>query len=186
MNIFTKHETLAAVVAGRFSLAHNAHIALFRQALASLQAARDEGRAKTIRLVVVLGSAYHARTTKNPFTWVERKNMILAALTPEERELVSFVAVRDYHDDDRWARIVHSKVMALFDGTAHVQVFGHFKDASSAYLNSCFKQWQVVAVPKLGDQDATTFRNMLFAGGKNHDITLSAMEGHVPMVCANI
>jgi bifunctional NMN adenylyltransferase/nudix hydrolase len=173
------HDILVATVVGRFMLAHEAHRELVQTAIKALKDALQEGRAKAVRLVIVLGSAYHARTPKNPFTWVERKNMLLAALAPADRDLVSFVPVRDYHDDDRWARVVHRKVAELVGATAHIQVFGHYKDASSAYLNDCFHQWEVIPVPKLGDLDATTLRAMLFAGDDD-DVTLSALEGHVP------
>jgi bifunctional NMN adenylyltransferase/nudix hydrolase len=179
MNTQKQHEILVASVVGRFMLPHEAHVGLIRVAIEALKAALAEGRAKQVKLAVVLGSAYHARTPKNPFTWVERKNMLLAALTPKEREMVVFIPVRDYHDDDRWARVVHRKVVELFGAGAHVQVFGHYKDSSSAYLNDCFKQWEVVAVPRLGDLDATTLRAMLFSG-EDDDITLSALEGAVP------
>jgi bifunctional NMN adenylyltransferase/nudix hydrolase len=179
MKIQKQYGTLVALVVGRFMLAHEAHVGLTRTALTALKLAREEGRAKNVRLAVVLGSAFHARTPKNPFTWVERKNMLLAALTPEEREMVSFIPVRDYHDDDRWARVVHRKVNELVGIDVHVQVYGHYKDASSAYLNDCFKQWEVVPVEKLGNLDATTLRAMLF-NGDDDDITLSAMEGSVP------
>lgn len=174
------HDTLVATVVGRFMLAHDAHIELVNTAIVALKAAIAAGRAKKIRVVIVLGSAFHARTPKNPFTWVERKSMLLAALAPEDRGLVDFVPVRDYHDDERWARVVHEKVTKLVGAGAHVQVFGHYKDATSAYLDDCFKQWEVVPVPKLGNLDATTLRAMLFSGGEDHDITLSAFEGDVP------
>jgi bifunctional NMN adenylyltransferase/nudix hydrolase len=173
------HDTLVGTVVGRFMLAHEAHVKLVKTAYDALQAALAEGRAKKVRLVIVLGSAYHARTPKNPFTWVERKNMLLAGLPPEVRDIVSFVAVRDYHDDERWSRAVHRKVTELAGPGAHIQVFGHHKDATSAYLDDCFRQWEVVSVQSFGDLDATTLRAMLFAG-EDDDITLSAMEGLVP------
>lgn len=171
---------LVALVVGRFMLPHEGHLKLIRTAITALTLAFNEQRTTEPRLVVLLGSAFHARTPKNPFTSGERKNMILAALTPQERELVSFIAVRDYHDDERWARIVHRKVTELVGTEAQVQVYGHFKDASSSYLNDCFHRWEVVSVEKQGDFDATTLRAMLFSGGADHAITLSAMEDSVP------
>jgi bifunctional NMN adenylyltransferase/nudix hydrolase len=180
MNTEILHDTLVANIVGRFQMAHKAHIDLINTAIGALKTALAAGRAKKIRVVITLGSAFHARTPKNPFTWVERKNMLLAGLAPEDRHLVDFVPVRDYHDDERWARIVHGKVTALVGAGAHVQVFGHYKDASSAYLDDCFKQWEVVPVPKLGDLDATTLRAMLFSG-EDDDITLSALEDSVPL-----
>lgn len=179
MSIKAPYEMLTAVVVGRFMLAHEAHKALILTAYNALTAAIAEGRAKQVRLVIVLGSAFHARTPKNPFTWVERKNMLLAALPAEVREIIHFVAVRDYHDDDRWSRAVNRKVSEKSGPGAHIQVYGHYKDASSAYLHDCFRQWEVVKVDAFGTLDATTLRAMLFSGDDD-DITLSAMEGLVP------
>jgi bifunctional NMN adenylyltransferase/nudix hydrolase len=144
------------------------HIKLFRIALSQSDV-----------LVVLLGSAFHARTPKNPFTWIERKNMVLAGLTPEERERVLFVPIRDYHDNVRWSRVAYHKVTQLVGRDAEVRVFGHYKDASSSYLSDCFPQWTVVSVPSQGNYDATTVRAMLFSG-EDPEITVSALEEHVP------
>lgn len=176
----TVHSTLVATIVGRFMLAHKAHVQLVETGISALKSALADGRAENIRVVIVLGSAFHARTPKNPFTWVERKNMLLAALSPADRELVDFVPVRDYHDDARWARVVHRKVTELVGAGAHIQVFGHYKDATSAYLDDCFRQWEVVQVSSLGDLDATTLRAMLFTG-EDDDVTLSALEEFVPL-----
>ena len=62
--------------------------------------------------VVVLGSAYQARTPKNPFSWSERAEMIRAALPEAERARVLFVPVRDVYDEPRWARSVRDGVAA--------------------------------------------------------------------------
>ena len=48
-----------AVLVGRFQPFHDAHLALLTRALAIAP-----------RCVVVVGSAFQARTPKNPFTWI--------------------------------------------------------------------------------------------------------------------
>ena len=88
----------AAVVIGRFQPFHNGHLALIEQALAE---------APTV--IVILGSAHAARSTKNPFTWRERAQMIrLAAGNRADR--IRFVPVRDYYDDTRWVDAVRAGV----------------------------------------------------------------------------
>ena len=71
-----------AVLIGRFQPFHLGHLALLQQAL---QAAAQ--------VVVVLGSAYQARSPKNPFTWPERKTLILGSLPAADAARVRCVPV---------------------------------------------------------------------------------------------
>ncbi|MBG6222322.1 cytidyltransferase-like protein [Janthinobacterium sp. CG_23.4] len=64
----------AAILIGRFQPFHNGHAGLLQTALAS-----------AAQVVVVLGSAFHARSAKNPFTWQERAAMIAATLPETQR-----------------------------------------------------------------------------------------------------
>ena len=73
-----------AVVIGRFQLLHNAQLSLIRQALSLAP-----------RCVVVIGSAFHSRSPRNPFTWEERADMVRLALPEADRGRVSFVPMRD-------------------------------------------------------------------------------------------
>ncbi|MDP9108408.1 MAG: adenylyltransferase/cytidyltransferase family protein, partial [Pseudomonadota bacterium] len=54
----TLTEAHLAVLIGRFQPFHNGHASLLAAALAAAP-----------QVVVVLGSSFHARSAKNPFTW---------------------------------------------------------------------------------------------------------------------
>ncbi len=150
-----------AVLVGRFQPFHDAHLALVRRALASAP-----------QCIVVIGSAFQARTPKNPFTWTERAEMIRLALPDADRDRVRCVPMRDYYDEARWVQGVRACVAGLLAQEAaaagdeergpRVTLIGHFKDATSAYLGA-FVGWQLLSIEKLGGADGTHLRDALFA-----------------------
>ncbi|MES2935487.1 MAG: bifunctional nicotinamide-nucleotide adenylyltransferase/Nudix hydroxylase [Pseudomonadota bacterium] len=164
----TKESTAdVAVLIGRFQPFHSGHKALLEIALATAP-----------RVTVVLGSSFHARSAKNPFTWQERAMMIGSTLPYHDRERVSYVAVRDYYDDTRWAAAVQKKVMDQNTGSERIALIGYVKDASSYYLKQ-FPQWQSVAATDVTDIDATRIRRVLFEA-EDIDVSLSVIAELVP------
>jgi bifunctional NMN adenylyltransferase/nudix hydrolase len=163
-----------AVYVGRFQPFHLGHLALLRQALSLAPLC-----------VVVLGSANQARTPKNPFTWQERAEMVRLALTPEERERVRFLPVRDHYDEARWVAAVREGVTAIqaAEGPSFsrgVALVGHFKDATSEYLRS-FPGWMMVSIDRVSTADGTPLRDALFsAAAHNLEATLAALVGQAP------
>jgi bifunctional NMN adenylyltransferase/nudix hydrolase len=163
-----------AVYIGRFQPLHNGHLALLRQALGA-----------ATHVVVVIGSAMLARTPKNPFTWGERAEMIKLALSEAERARVSFLPVRDQYDDERWVLAVRQGVadVAARQGLGSrpaVTLIGHFKDATSAYLQR-FEGWALQSVARAGEVDGTHIRDAVF-GSTGHDLdaTLAALSAVAP------
>lgn len=159
----------AAILIGRFQPFHNGHAGLLQAALAT---------ASTV--VVVLGSAFHARSPKNPFTWQERAAMIAATLPEAQRERVRYVAVRDYYDDGLWADAVRRAVAGAVPKVQRVTLVACFKDATSYYLRH-FPQWQLLnqevdAGEPIG---ATAIRNVLFEA-ENIDVSLGAVAQLLP------
>ena len=142
-----------AVLVGRFQPFHDAHLALLRRALAIAP-----------RIVVIVGSAFQARTPKNPFTWTERAEMIRLALPQAERERVTVVPMRDYYDEVRWVASVLAAVAKLTadEAAPRVTLVGHFKDATSSYL-AAFPGWTLDSVDRLPGADGTQLRDALFA-----------------------
>jgi len=83
----------SAVVIGRFPLCTNAHTALIERALEEAS-----------RTVIIVRSAFHPRIPRDPFTWEERAEMILASLPANLRQRhLGFIPARDYSDPARWA-----------------------------------------------------------------------------------
>ena len=137
-----------AVLIGRFQPWHNGHLALLHEALQ-----------RAPQVVVVLGSAYLARSPKNPFTWQERAAMVRGALSSEDCARVHFLPVRDYYNEARWAEAVRQGVQALASAAGAIALVGHFKDNSSSYLRS-FPDWTLISLPRLGAFDATPLREI--------------------------
>lgn len=157
----------AAVLIGRFQPFHNGHLHLLQQALQ---------RAPTV--IVVLGSSFHARNTKNPLTWQERAAMIAGTLPEPDRARLRFVATRDYYDDRRWSAEVRRQVAGIAGEQARIALVGHFKDASSYYLRH-FSQWDLVALERAGQIDATDIRRLWFEA-EDMDVTLDVLEQLLP------
>lgn len=139
-----------AIVVGRWQLPHLGHQSLFEKALSVSE-----------RVIVVIGSSFRSRDTKNPFTWQERQAMIEGMLSPAELERVSFLPIRDYHDDDRWNRAVQKGVESLVARTDKLALVGFKKDSTSYYLDN-FPSWQSVDVQPTVDIDATALRKVYF------------------------
>jgi bifunctional NMN adenylyltransferase/nudix hydrolase len=123
----TMHRIDVAVLIGRFQPFHQGHASLLTLALSTAD-----------KVIVVLGSAFCARSVRNPFTWQERAAIISASLSEADQARVSFIPVRDYYDDLRWANAVRISVMqtlAMQGGDVlHIALIGCKKDASGYYL----------------------------------------------------
>lgn len=156
-----------AVLIGRFQPFHCGHADLLRMALETAP-----------RVVIVLGSSYHARSAKNPFTWQEREAMIAATLGPAERERVTFVPMRDYYDDTQWAEEVGKAVAEVSEPGAQTALVGYFKDASSYYLNH-FPQWTMLAAEVDNAIDASDVRRIYFEA-EDIDVSISVLEETAP------
>ncbi|NEX59617.1 bifunctional nicotinamide-nucleotide adenylyltransferase/Nudix hydroxylase [Noviherbaspirillum galbum] len=152
----------AAVLIGRFQPFHCGHARLLELALATAP-----------RVFVVLGSSFHARSPKNPFTCDERASMIRLSLPEAQRDRVSFIAVRDYYQDRRWAEAVQRKVGRHVPETARIALVGYFKDASSYYLNR-FPRWELMTGEALADVDSTRVRQVFFEA-EDIDVSLAVV-----------
>ena len=139
-----------AIYIGRFEPVHNGHIALLRYALAHAH-----------RVLVVLGSAGQARSPKNPFTWQEREAMLCSALPEPNRARLQVLPMPDFNDEAAWVAAVRQGVAERVPTSARIGLVGHFKDATSDYLNS-FPGWALMPLERQGSIDATTIRNAYF------------------------
>jgi bifunctional NMN adenylyltransferase/nudix hydrolase len=141
-----------AVLVGRFQPFHEAHLALLARGLAVAS-----------RCVVIIGSAFQARTPRNPFTWKERAEMIRQAVPEADRERLVVVPMRDYYDEARWVASVRAAVAALLppEEAPRVTLVGHLADATSSYL-SAFPGWTLASVDRLPGAGGTQLRDALF------------------------
>lgn len=135
---------------GRFQPLHNAHLEIIKRCTAL-----------TDQLVIVAGSAKQPRTYKNPFTFDERRQMILAASAGLSLRVYVEPNIDTIYNDQAWAvRVqgIHSKYQIL--GTKNA-IIGHKKDDSSFYLDM-FPQWDYINVEEIEPLSAVDIRDLYF------------------------
>lgn len=125
------------VFIGRFAPFHTGHLRVV-----------TEGLKRAKKLVMLLGSSKEARSLRNPWTWEERKEMILASLPSEDAKRVIVIPLLDHlYNDQEWLSGVQMAVQGIacqyhagIDGKLKMGLIGHKKDNSSYYLE-LFPQW---------------------------------------------
>lgn len=141
------------VFIGRFQPFHYAHKEVI-----------DTAFTMSCHVVLVLGSAQNERSTKNPFSVLEREQMIRGAFSAEQQKYLHFVPIIDLYNDVKWTNAVKEGVSALVDPNAKVGLIGHFKDESSYYLK-LFPQWQLIELENLKNElSATPLREKYYRG----------------------
>ena len=165
MNALLTARSNVAVVIARAQINHFGHGTLFAKALSVAD-----------RVIVVLGSAFHARDIRNPFTWQERKQMILLSLPEADQSRVEFIPVRDYYNDARWLADVKKSVGAITEHGSTIALVGHFK-ADTKYLHQ-FSGWKLVGVEPEFLVNATSLRQAYFSAS-NLDVAMMVIGNHV-------
>lgn len=142
----------AAVMICRIQPPHMSHI---------LMAERGLSIAK--KLIVVIGSADEPRTTYNPFTAFERKEMFLECL-PEYRDRISCVQlINTLYSNSEWVSNVLNIVQNnLIDKEDNVALLGYEKDMATKEYLDMFPQWKKEFVNNINDLNATDVRNFYF------------------------
>ena len=141
------------VFIGRFQPFHLAHLQTIEIALQC-----------SAQVVLALGSAQNERNIKNPFSALEREQMILANFSETEQQRIKFVHVIDVYNDKKWVQLLKDVVNQVIQPSAKVGLIGHFKDDSSYYLR-LFPEWQLVELDSLKDSiSATPLREAFYRG----------------------
>jgi bifunctional NMN adenylyltransferase/nudix hydrolase len=159
------HKYDMAVFIGRFQPFHLGHRAVIEQGLEQAD-----------HVVVLVGSARSPRCHRNPFSFAERKEMILGAFSGEVRDRVIVLPLEDAaYNDAQWVLNVQKQVEqgAWYAGLAgatlgtisekvRVALIGHSKDATSYYLK-LFPQWDNIEVSNFRDLNGTLIRSTFFS-----------------------
>jgi len=144
-----------AVYIGRFQPFHNGHNAVIKEAFSIAN-----------KVLVLVGSTNTSINIKNPFTFEERRNMIINSTTLP----VEVMPLDDYiYEENQWL----TDVQELVGDNTNVCIIGHSKDESSYYLKH-FPQWDFVDVEYHETIDATMIRELLYNG------KLSFIKGAIP------
>lgn len=159
-----------AVFIGRLQPYHLAHHQMVMQALELAD-----------KVVLVMGSAFRARDPKNPFKWQERRDMVQVCFEPDMAQRISFAPVKDYYEDDQWVAAVRAEVAKLVPKDARIALLGHFKDASSYYLNR-FPGWSLVeqSVSLEDGLSATQIRDTLFSQEASWPVVKTRLSSMLP------
>ncbi|WP_419810428.1 bifunctional nicotinamide-nucleotide adenylyltransferase/Nudix hydroxylase [Bacterioplanoides sp.] len=147
-----------SVFIGRFQPFHNGHLQVV-----------EAGLAKADKLIILIGSAWQARSPRNPWSHSEREQMIRSCLSEADNERLICLPLMDVpYNDELWVRNVQTTVSGLI--TAHhttphnpakVALIGHQKDHTGFYLN-LFPRWQSIGVENFHGISATPIRERFF------------------------
>lgn len=141
----------ASIYIGRFQPFHDAHLEVALKALEISD-----------HLIFVIGGDLSPRTTKNPFTVEERKEIILSNFPTEIQNRIHTVSVRDYlYMDSIWAINLTYKVSKYLHSFTKVCLTGSMKDDSSYYLNM-FPQWKQELHKNVRGINSTDIRKVWF------------------------
>ncbi|WP_339886362.1 bifunctional nicotinamide-nucleotide adenylyltransferase/Nudix hydroxylase [Vreelandella maris] len=159
------------VFIGRFQPPHLGHLAIIREAL------------KRARQVIVLvGSAWQARSLRNPWRFDERQAMLRAGFDETDNQRLEITPLLDaLYNDDVWVRDVQRKVRDLAAPAnarlPRIGLIGASRGQSSYYL-SLFPQWESVSVPPVEGISASQIRERLFRSPSSTDDYLSTGAYH--------
>lgn len=150
---FMKHNFDYLIYIGRFQPFHLAHMQTIKIALE-----------QSDKIILALGSAQNERNIKNPFSALEREQMILSNFSENEQKRIQFVHIIDVYNDVKWIRLVKNQVAERVQLEDKVGLIGHFKDASSYYLQ-LFPEWEMLELDSLKDSiSATPLREAYYRG----------------------
>lgn len=163
------------VLIGRFQPFHLGHLSLVKQALK-----------KCDKLILLVGSAHQAPTPKNPWSFLDRANMIQAALIMDENvedTRVHIYPIRDYfYSDTQWQQEVQ-RIVEEDTCSGDITLFGHHKDGDdSCWYLDVFPQWKYEEIETGIEMDATDVREILFSQPKDikEDSKAIELKGMVP------
>jgi bifunctional NMN adenylyltransferase/nudix hydrolase len=130
-----------AVFIGRFQPFHIGH----RAVMAHAETFADSA-------LIIVGSAYRARSPKNPLTYPERAQMIETGLHDIALPVATLPLVDTLYDDHAWAANVraavalHLRNARLDPAVTQIVLTGYEKDKSSAYVR-WFPEWHWNGAP---------------------------------------
>jgi bifunctional NMN adenylyltransferase/nudix hydrolase len=141
------------VFIGRFQPLHYGHLKQLRSESIDLNSSR---------ILLLLGTHTRGRTLKDPFTFEERKEMILNSLTNEELHRITIEPIYDIPSENVWQYNVIqliNKNLVNRDKDS-VYLVGNDKDDSSYYINN-FPDYEYIGVGHDGIH-ATDIRYLYF------------------------
>jgi bifunctional NMN adenylyltransferase/nudix hydrolase len=138
------------VYIGRFQPYHNGHHETFKQACEQSE-----------RVLFLVGSCNVSPNIRNPWSFTDRKNMILAAVQ-NSGVAVDVAPLNDYlYSDNDWVSQVQRVVRQYSRTGEKIAIIGFNSDHTSYYLD-LFPQWDAIRVEEKVIIHATDIRNQIF------------------------
>jgi len=164
------HKYEMAVFIGRFQPWHLGH-----------QKVLDEAFKHADKVLVLVGSSGGPRSHRNPFTYMERVQMIWNS-RPDKRLSIAYLDDTIYNDE-KWVKDVQTVVHQIYTkevgevtADSRVALIGHSKDKSSFYLK-LFPQWGSINVSAYANDEhmaaATAIRDWYFSGDSDYFLRIS-------------
>lgn len=155
-----KYDTIVYI--GRFQPLHNGHVNIIQK----ISQLAD-------KVIVIIGSKSNPVSTKNPWSYDERKEMIQHST---HVQYMKIHGVEDYtYDDFKWINKITEIVNSESPENANIAIAGYNKDESSSYLKY-FPQWDLVEQPAYKEYgnliNATDIRTEIFKGKFHHVQTI--------------
>ena len=147
-----------AVYIGRFSPFHLGHLSVINEALL-----------RSDYLCLAVGSALAPRSVRNPFTFIERCEMIRACFDDATNSRIVIVPIQDsIYNEQKWitdvqTAVKESTIRLGLSATANISLVGHRKDESTGFYLNMFPTWGSVAVPNFRNINATDIRRAYFS-----------------------
>jgi bifunctional NMN adenylyltransferase/nudix hydrolase len=165
-----------AVFIGRFQPVHSGHLHIIR-----------EGLQQADKLIVLIGSAWQPRNTRNPWTHHEREEMLRSCLSEADNERLLCLPLMDVpYNDELWVRNVQVTVNGLVTAhhntphrAANIALIGHEKDHTGFYLN-LFPQWKNISISNYRNYSATPIRDVYFSEEGPNALVQLTKEGVLP------
>lgn len=139
---------------GRFQPFHDGHQFVVTEALKH-----------TKNIIMLIGSANSPRTIKNPFSFDERKQMILDSFNANDTARIHCLPSNDtLYNDHQWLQHIQNTIHHQTQGQGRIGIIGHTKDDSSYYL-SLFPNWATIELPNFKNLSATPLRTVYLEQG---------------------
>lgn len=144
----------------KFSPFTNAHKAIVHKALNVAD-----------KVIIVIGSTNCARDINNPWSGLERQEMILSSFSQNELNDFSFIHMKDYlYNENLWTLTLQQKINEIINCSENEVAIISFKDDDSAYLKS-FPQYSSILFSFEDKHSAKHIRDRYFTydlSYKNH------------------
>ena len=146
--VIAKQTYHSLVFIGRFQIFHNGHLQIVKEALQ-----------QTSRLIILVGSVNMPRTARNPFTFEERKEMILQSLTAEEKQQLKILPLEDsLYNDAKWICNVQQLITENSLGV-EIGLIGH-RQKNTSFFHRQFPDLQTVEASHIEGVNSALLRKM--------------------------